>query len=165
MIHRDLSNNTFDSSEAPAWFTKLPSLTALWVFRLTVSNYALFIGCCSSRLTYSWSSEWSNMEDFKDKFRRNFSAFHNCKMCEYSLHSRRKLALKNEKKNYLLVPICRLLDNNKFNGTLDMGDSISQQLQTVNFQNNLLTSVTLTSNYNSTLMWENNSLYHSNTTT
>ncbi|KAH7667422.1 Non-specific serine/threonine protein kinase protein [Dioscorea alata] len=45
-----------------------------------------------------------------------------------------------------------ILDNNEFNGTLDMGDSISQQLQTVNFQNNLLTSVTLTSNYNSTLI-------------
>ena len=165
MIHRDLSNNTFESSEAPAWFTKLPSLTTLWVFQLTVSNYVLFIGCCSSRLTYFWSSEWLNMEDFKDKCRRNFSVFHSCRMCEYSLHNRRKLVLKNTKKIFLPLPICRILDNNKFNGTLDMGDSISQQLQTVNFQNNRLTSVTLTSNYNSTLMWENNSSYHSNITT
>ncbi|XP_039136272.1 probable leucine-rich repeat receptor-like protein kinase At5g49770 [Dioscorea cayenensis subsp. rotundata] len=94
----DLSNNTFDSSEAPAWFTKLPSLTAL------VIEHGGLQGQVPQKL--------------------------------FSIPQLQDV----------------LLDNNKFNGTLDMGDSISQQLQTVNFQNNLLTSVTLTSNYNSTLI-------------
>ncbi|XP_072985299.1 leucine-rich repeat receptor protein kinase HPCA1-like isoform X1 [Typha latifolia] len=44
-----------------------------------------------------------------------------------------------------------ILMNNSFNGTLDMGDKISEKLETVNLQNNALESVVLSSNYNRTL--------------
>ncbi|KAH7663550.1 Non-specific serine/threonine protein kinase protein [Dioscorea alata] len=44
-----------------------------------------------------------------------------------------------------------ILDNNAFNGTLDI-TNISPQLQAIDFQNNEITSVTLNSNYNGTLM-------------
>lgn len=44
------------------------------------------------------------------------------------------------------------LKNNSFNGTLNMGDNISQQLQLVDFENNEISSVTLGSGYKNTLM-------------
>ncbi|OAY71353.1 putative leucine-rich repeat receptor-like protein kinase [Ananas comosus] len=48
------------------------------------------------------------------------------------------------------------LDNNEFNGTLDMGNNISRQLQIVSFKNNALNSVMLSSNYNNTLILSGN---------
>ncbi|CAO2842377.1 unnamed protein product [Amaranthus hypochondriacus] len=42
--------------------------------------------------------------------------------------------------------------NNSFNGTLNMGDSIGQQLQLVDFENNKISSVTLGSKYTNTLI-------------
>ncbi|KAH7654178.1 Non-specific serine/threonine protein kinase protein, partial [Dioscorea alata] len=45
-----------------------------------------------------------------------------------------------------------ILNNNAFNGTLDMGNNISPQLQTVNFQNNEIISYTPNSSYNGTLI-------------
>ncbi|KAL5218298.1 hypothetical protein ABZP36_018982 [Zizania latifolia] len=44
-----------------------------------------------------------------------------------------------------------ILDGNAFNGTLDMGKSISSELSVVSFKNNELSSVTFTSSYNGTL--------------
>ncbi|KAG8096119.1 hypothetical protein GUJ93_ZPchr0013g36458 [Zizania palustris] len=44
-----------------------------------------------------------------------------------------------------------ILDGNGFNGTLDMGKSISSELSIVSFKNNNLSSVTVTSSYNGTL--------------
>ncbi|CAL9105922.1 unnamed protein product [Musa acuminata var. zebrina] len=44
------------------------------------------------------------------------------------------------------------LNDNAFNGTLNMGSNISQQLKMVNFQNNNFISVTLSSNYNKTII-------------
>lgn len=44
------------------------------------------------------------------------------------------------------------LRNNSFNGTLNMGNSISQQLQLVDFENNDISSVTLGSGYMNTLI-------------
>lgn len=44
------------------------------------------------------------------------------------------------------------LRNNAFNGTLNMGDSISQQLQIVDLQSNQISSVTLGSGYGNTLI-------------
>lgn len=46
----------------------------------------------------------------------------------------------------------RKMRNNSFNGTLNMGDSIGQQLQLVDFENNKISSVTLGSKYTNTLM-------------
>ncbi|RRT34292.1 hypothetical protein B296_00026360 [Ensete ventricosum] len=43
------------------------------------------------------------------------------------------------------------LSNNAFGGTLNMSSNITQELKIVNFQNNLLTSITLSSYYNDTL--------------
>lgn len=54
--------------------------------------------------------------------------------------------------NDKLQTIDRILDNNQFNGTLTMGDTISEQLQVVNFRDNLLSSFTVTSKYNKSLM-------------
>lgn len=47
--------------------------------------------------------------------------------------------------------ICRILDGNAFNGTLDLGRSISSELSIVSFKDNDFSSVTLTSSYNGTL--------------
>ncbi|KAL8161834.1 hypothetical protein V2J09_013323 [Rumex salicifolius] len=44
------------------------------------------------------------------------------------------------------------LKNNGFNGTLSMGDSVSQQLELVDLQHNEISSVTLGSSYKSTLI-------------
>ncbi|KAG1338207.1 putative leucine-rich repeat receptor-like protein kinase [Cocos nucifera] len=53
------------------------------------------------------------------------------------------------------------LKNNEFNGTLDMGSSISSQLQTVDFQNNSIASVILTSSYKNTLILVDNPVCNS----
>ncbi|WOL06826.1 putative leucine-rich repeat receptor-like protein kinase [Canna indica] len=48
------------------------------------------------------------------------------------------------------------LDNNAFTGTLNMGSNVSKELKLVNFQNNSLTSVALSSNYNNTIILAGN---------
>ncbi|KMT19143.1 hypothetical protein BVRB_1g015390 [Beta vulgaris subsp. vulgaris] len=94
----DLSNNFFDDSEAPEWFSTLLSLTTLMI------EYGPLQGPVPQKL---------------------FSA-----------------------------PQMQLvkLRNNSFNGTLDMGDDIGQQLQLVDFENNKISSVTLGSRYTNTLI-------------
>ncbi|URE47140.1 leucine-rich repeat receptor-like protein kinase [Musa troglodytarum] len=49
------------------------------------------------------------------------------------------------------LEILRLKDN-AFGGTLDMGSNISHQLEMVDFRNNAFTSVTLSSNYNNSII-------------
>lgn len=68
------------------------------------------------------------------------------------IHTKKKRKFSLGLTKLLLSTFHRILDDNEFNGTLDMGDSISQQLQIVNFKNNHLTGVKLTANYNKTLM-------------
>ncbi|URE31100.1 leucine-rich repeat receptor-like protein kinase [Musa troglodytarum] len=51
-----------------------------------------------------------------------------------------------------------LLNNNRFNGTLNMGSIISPQLQLVNFRNNSIDEVVLTSSFTKTLMLYGNPL-------
>ncbi|XP_010688349.2 leucine-rich repeat receptor protein kinase HPCA1 isoform X1 [Beta vulgaris subsp. vulgaris] len=94
----DLSNNFFEGSEAPEWFSTLLSLTTLMI------EYGSLQGPVPQKL---------------------FSA-----------------------------PQMQLvkLRNNSFNGTLDMGDDIGQQLQLVDFENNKISSVTLGSRYTNTLI-------------
>ncbi|KAH7663551.1 Non-specific serine/threonine protein kinase protein [Dioscorea alata] len=57
-----------------------------------------------------------------------------------------------------------ILDNNAFNGTLDI-TNISPQLQAIDFQNNEITSVTLNSNYNGTLILVGNPVCNANNIT
>lgn len=45
----------------------------------------------------------------------------------------------------------RKLKNNSFNGTLDMGENVSQQLQLVDLENNDISAITLGSRYSNTL--------------
>ncbi|XP_064999675.1 leucine-rich repeat receptor protein kinase HPCA1-like [Musa acuminata AAA Group] len=94
----DLSNNTFDASETPAWFSELQHLRAL-----VIESGGLY------------------GEVPKELF--SFTQLQQV-----------------------------ILDYNEFNGTLDMGNSISQQLQIVNFKNNKLTRVALDSSYDRTLI-------------
>ncbi|URE27871.1 leucine-rich repeat receptor-like protein kinase [Musa troglodytarum] len=103
----DLSNNTFDPSESPAWFSELQSLTAL-----VIESGGLY-GEVPQKL--------------------------------FGFPQLQQV----------------ILDDNKFNGTLDMGDSISQQLQIVNFTNNHLSGVKLTANYNKTLILVGNPVCNS----
>ncbi|ONK78115.1 uncharacterized protein A4U43_C02F14510 [Asparagus officinalis] len=49
-----------------------------------------------------------------------------------------------------------LLNDNAFNGSLNMGNSISSNLQIVNFQNNSISEVTLSDSYNETLILVDN---------
>ncbi|XP_008782739.2 probable leucine-rich repeat receptor-like protein kinase At5g49770 [Phoenix dactylifera] len=104
----DLSNNTFDSSESPAWFSQIESLTAL-----VIQSGGLH-GQVPQKL--------------------------------FSFPQLQQV----------------ILDDNKFNGTLDMGKSISQQLQFVSFKNNALDSVTLTSSYDKALILAGNPVCNNN---
>ncbi|XP_017700875.2 probable leucine-rich repeat receptor-like protein kinase At5g49770 [Phoenix dactylifera] len=94
----DLSNNTFEPSEVPAWFSTIQSLTALVVESGGLSG------------------------QIPEKL--------------FSHPQLQQVILKN----------------NELNGTLDMGSSISSQLQIVDFQNNSIASFILTSKYNNTVM-------------
>lgn len=94
----DLSNNSFLPSEAPVWFTTLPSLTTL-----VIENGSL-------------------QGDVPQKL--------------FTLPEIQQVKLRN----------------NAFNDTLDMGHSIGQQLQLVDLQNNQISSVTLGSGYQNTLI-------------
>lgn len=94
----DLSNNTFDPAEAPAWFSKLQSLSTL------VIESGGLQGRVPTKL--------------------------------FSLPGLQQVILKK----------------NSFNGILEFGDSFSGQLQLVDFQDNDLTSVTVTAVYNKALI-------------
>nr|CAD1828917.1 unnamed protein product [Ananas comosus var. bracteatus] len=104
----DLSNNSFDPSESPSWFSDLKSLTTLIIE--------------SGGLHGQMPQELFGVSQLE------------------------KVAL----------------DNNEFNGTLDMGNNISRQLQIVSFKNNALNSVMLSSNYNNTLILSGNPLLEKN---
>ncbi|XP_057969936.1 leucine-rich repeat receptor protein kinase HPCA1 isoform X2 [Malania oleifera] len=94
----DLSNNSFDKSQAPVWFSTLQSLTTL------VIEYGSLQGPLPQKL--------------------------------FSFPQLQQVKLRN----------------NAFNDTLNMGDSISQQLQLVDLENNQISSVTLSSGYKNTLV-------------
>ncbi|KAJ6739787.1 LEUCINE-RICH REPEAT-CONTAINING PROTEIN [Salix koriyanagi] len=94
----DLSNNSFFSSEAPDWFSTLPSLTTL------VIEHGSLQGTLPSKV--------------------------------FSFPQIQQV----------------LLRNNALNGSFNMGDSISTQLQLVDLQNNQISSVTLTADYTNTLI-------------
>ncbi|XP_028081351.1 probable leucine-rich repeat receptor-like protein kinase At5g49770 [Camellia sinensis] len=94
----DLSNNSFQRSEAPTWFSTLQSLTTL------VIEYGSLQGLLPQKLFSS-----PQIQQVK-------------------------------------------LRNNAFNDTLNMGNSISQQLQLVDLQNNQISTVTLGSGYTNTLI-------------
>lgn len=100
----DLSNNTFDPSESPQWFWRLPQLSAL------IIQSGMLYGQVPTRL---FSSP-------------------------------------------LLQQV--ILDNNAFNGTLNMGNSISSELSIVSFKNNQFASVMEISSYNGTLALAGNPL-------
>lgn len=46
---------------------------------------------------------------------------------------------------------CRILDDNAFNGSMDMGRSISSELSVVSFKDNQLSAIMVPSGYNGTL--------------
>lgn len=94
----DLSNNSFDPSETPVWFSELSSLTVL------IIESGGIHGNVPEKLF-----SFPQLEQV-------------------------------------------ILDSNQFNGTLTMGDTISEQLQIVDFRNNFLSSFTVTSKYNKSLM-------------
>lgn len=94
----DLSNNSFNQSEAPTWFSTLESLTTL------VIEYGSLQGPVPEKL--------------------------------FSFPQIQQVKLRN----------------NAFNKTLDMGSSISEQLQLVDLENNQISSVTLGSGYSNTII-------------
>ncbi|KAG0489555.1 hypothetical protein HPP92_006418 [Vanilla planifolia] len=98
----DLSNNSFDPSEAPAWVSENENLTAL------IIESGGLQGPVPQKL--------------------------------FSFPLLQKVILRN----------------NAFNGTLDMGSNISQQLQVVDLENNALTSVALSSSYNNSILLKGN---------
>ncbi|XP_050379403.1 leucine-rich repeat receptor protein kinase HPCA1-like [Argentina anserina] len=98
----DLSNNTFDPSEAPLWFSTLPSLTTL------VMEFGSLQGPVPEKLF-----SLSDLQEVKLKY-------------------------------------------NKLNGTLNMGDSISLQLELVDLQNNQISQITVEEEYKDALMLKGN---------
>lgn len=94
----DLSNNSFDPSEAPPWFSNLPSITTI------VLEFGALEGTVPEKM--------------------------------FSITSLQQVKLKN----------------NTFNDTLNLGDSISPQLQLVDLQNNQIPKITLGYEYKHTLI-------------
>lgn len=94
----DLSNNSFDPSEAPHWFSNLPSITTI------VLEFGALEGTVPEKM--------------------------------FSITSLQQVKLKN----------------NVFNETLNLGDSISPQLQLVDLQNNQIPKITLGYEYQHTLI-------------
>ncbi|XP_024187843.1 leucine-rich repeat receptor protein kinase HPCA1 [Rosa chinensis] len=98
----DLSNNSFDPSEAPLWFSTLPTLTTL------VMEFGSLQGPVPEKL--------------------------------FSLPELQQVKLKY----------------NTFNGTLNMGDSISLQLELVDLQNNQISQLTIEEEYKDALILKGN---------
>nr|XP_011466378.1 PREDICTED: probable leucine-rich repeat receptor-like protein kinase At5g49770 [Fragaria vesca subsp. vesca] len=94
----DLSNNSFNQSEAPSWFSALPALTTL------VIEYGPLQGTVPEKL--------------------------------FSLQNIQTVKLKN----------------NAFNNTLNLGDSISAQLDLVDLENNDISLVTMGYEYKNSLI-------------
>ncbi|PIA59777.1 hypothetical protein AQUCO_00400579v1 [Aquilegia coerulea] len=94
----DMSNNSFDESTAPSWFSTLQSLTTL------VMENGKLVGPVPQIL--------------------------------FSFPQLQQVKMKN----------------NKFNDSLDMGDSINQQLQLVDLQNNNISSAKLSNEYKNVLI-------------
>lgn len=105
----DLSNNSFDPSEAPPWFTNLPSITTI------VLEFGALEGTVPEKM--------------------------------FSITSLQQVKLKN----------------NTFNDTLNLGDSISPQLQLVDLQNNQIPKITLGYEYKHTLILVGNPVCTSGT--
>ncbi|XXG42028.1 hypothetical protein AAC387_Pa01g2381 [Persea americana] len=108
LISLDLSNNSFDESEAPIWFSTIQSLTTL------VMECGALQGQVPQNL--------------------------------FSFPQLQEVRLKH----------------NSFNSTLNMGDSISMQLQLVDLENNQITKLTLSSSYSNTLKLSGNPVCTSN---
>ncbi|KAI0520031.1 hypothetical protein KFK09_007496 [Dendrobium nobile] len=98
----DLSNNSFNPSEAPAWISEIENVTTLAI------ESGRLHGQVPQKL--------------------------------FSFPRLQQVILKN----------------NSFNGTLDMGSNISEQLQVVNLESNSLTSVALSSSYNNSILLSGN---------
>ncbi|CAL9003104.1 unnamed protein product [Prunus brigantina] len=94
----DLSNNSFDPSEAPLWFSNLPLITTI------VLEFGALEGTVPEEM--------------------------------FSITSLQQVKLKN----------------NSFNDTLNLGDSISPQLQLVDLKNNQIPKITLGYEYKHTLI-------------
>ncbi|XP_021829004.1 probable leucine-rich repeat receptor-like protein kinase At5g49770 [Prunus avium] len=94
----DLSNNSFDPSEAPRWFSNLPSITTI------VLEFGALEGTVPEKM--------------------------------FSITSLQQVKLKN----------------NSFNDTLNLGDSISPQLQLVDLQNNQIPNTALGYEYRNSLI-------------
>lgn len=105
----DLSNNSFDPSEAPPWFSNLPSITTI------VLEFGALEGTVPEKM--------------------------------FSITSLQQVKLKN----------------NTFNDTLNLGDSISPQLQLVDLQNNQIPKITLGYEYKHTLILVGNPVCTSGT--
>ncbi|KAJ3682943.1 hypothetical protein LUZ60_013170 [Juncus effusus] len=103
----DLSNNTFDPSESPAWFSKLQSLTVIIIQ--------------SGGLQGELSQDLFSMPQLQQV----------------------------------------LLDDNAFNGTLDMGNGIGQELRIVSLKNNKINAYTLVSGYNGSIILTGNPVCNS----
>ncbi|XP_020577017.1 probable leucine-rich repeat receptor-like protein kinase At5g49770 [Phalaenopsis equestris] len=98
----DLSNNSFDPSEAPAWISENENITTLAIE--------------SGRLHGQVPQKLFTFPRLQQV----------------------------------------ILKNNSFNGTLDMGSNISEELKIVNFENNDLTSVALSLSYNNSILLSGN---------
>jgi len=102
LYYVDLSNNSFDPSEAPLWFSTLPALADL------VMEYGSLQGTVPEKL--------------------------------FSLPELQQVKLKY----------------NMFNGTLNMGDNISLQLELVDVQNNQISQLVIEEEYKEALMLKGN---------
>ncbi|PPS17813.1 hypothetical protein GOBAR_AA02772 [Gossypium barbadense] len=162
----DLSNNSFDPTEAPVWFSTLSSLTTLFKAKanqlkevvkrkgrplpMATLLTALFLVCCCTAPTPSSQSHIGlSTMGLKGKLSGDIGGLTELR----SVIEHGSLRGPVPEKLFSFPQIQQVkLRNNAFNGTLNLGDSVGTQLQLVDLQNNQISSITLGSGYSNTLI-------------
>lgn len=89
------------------------------------------------------------MDLWKDLFPQKSSAYPRFSKCESKRHKTRYVS---RFMNLIFRILDRKLRNNAFGSKLEMSGNISQQLQLIDLENNDISSVTIGSEYKSTLL-------------
>lgn len=169
-VFRDLSNNSFNSSPAPDWFSTLSSLTALWVFLailflgLHFKNSLLIVAArekfimpnClqGNRIWTSWRADTG-----ENLYISTIRASVSFKLCSFN-HLENDNVLNHQMScvnlfsTSLLVRLgFRKLRNNAFFGNLNLSGGVSPKLTLVDLQGNDISAVTMGyPGYTNTLM-------------
>ena len=175
-----MSNNSFDSSDVPLWFSSLPSLTSLYAslslsLSLTHTNswslyvlqdmftvlYKNILTTSLQKLQIPWVPE--NRRGVAPDSVQQFSTSNSVSILWFQsltqALSNLQIQISSCKKiawglilNFIICWLYRKLRDNRFNGTLNIGTAYSNQLQLIDLTNNKIDSLTVGGGYTKQLM-------------